>query len=387
MNDVNGLIDQIYATAVDAENWEQTLGRVADQAGYAIATLATANRKDRTSTAVATHGIDLAACIEAESRWGLTFLYSVIQGRDLQPGEWAWRHAFMNNADFRKEPYYKPFIEPNGLLDGAVICLENSPSQTVVLHLGRSTDALSEEERAAVLSTIAPHCMRATQVFLDRSRSGSQRVAYSTMANLLPYPLVMLDRDGNVFLCNSRAEPLLRGNDLQLRHGRLRASITSEDRRLQQAVRAAVSPMHSVTSASGGTYLSVNRAGGKHPYRLVLSRLPVPHTADNQQPVAAMVIFDPEREFSIPTERLHEIFGFTRAEANVAIGIMQGKSLAQIATSHGTSVATSRNLLKRVFLKAGVNRQSELTIVLLNSPLSMELARRDGVGDGPDAPA
>jgi len=46
---------------------------------------------------------------------------------------------------------------------------------------------------------------------------------------------------------------------------------------------------------------------------------------------------------------------------------MQGRSLEEIASSQGKAVATARNLLKRVYLKTGVNRQNELARVMLNS--------------------
>ena len=43
------------------------------------------------------------------------------------------------------------------------------------------------------------------------------------------------------------------------------------------------------------------------------------------------------------------------------------------ALAEGNSVATARNLLKRVFQKAGVSRQNDLTRLLLNSPLRIDI--------------
>ena len=82
-----------------------------------------------------------------------------------------------------------------------------------------------------------------------------------------------------------------------------------------------------------------------------------------------MVIFDPDEEVTATLERCRDLFGFTRAEAQVALGIMQGRSMEEIASSQGNAVATARNRLKRVYLKTGVNRQNELARVMLNSPL------------------
>ena len=82
-----------------------------------------------------------------------------------------------------------------------------------------------------------------------------------------------------------------------------------------------------------------------------------------------MAVFDPDEELTGTFERCRDIFGLTRAEAQVALGIMHGRSLGEIASSQGNAIATSRNLLKRVYMKTGVNRQNELAWVMMNSPL------------------
>ena len=79
--------------------------------------------------------------------------------------------------------------------------------------------------------------------------------------------------------------------------------------------------------------------------------------------------FSRQRAGIIHFERCRDIFGLTRAEAQVALGIMHGRSLGEIASSQGKAIATSRNLLKRVYMKTGVNRQNELAWVMMNSPL------------------
>lgn len=66
------------------------------------------------------------------------------------------------------------------------------------------------------------------------------------------------------------------------------------------------------------------------------------------------------------------IFGLTRGEAQVALGVMNSKSIEQIAATQGHSISTSRNLLKRAFAKTGVNPQSELTHLMLHSPLFLD---------------
>jgi DNA-binding CsgD family transcriptional regulator len=163
-------------------------------------------------------------------------------------------------------------------------------------------------------------------------------------------------------------------------HGTLTASVDAENQRLQQAIRSVVSS----TNATGGTLrgadLCLTRPSGKRPLQVVITPLSPGQQREGRRPAAALIVFDPENELEVSLKRCTDIFGFTRAEAQVALGVMRGHSLERISAVMGNTVATSRNLLKRVYLKAGVNRQNELTRLMFSSPLffdpsSLQLAR------------
>ena len=58
--------------------------------------------------------------------------------------------------------------------------------------------------------------------------------------------------------------------------------------------------------------------------------------------------------------RLADDYGLTRAEARVALHIIDGGDIASYARAAGVSAGTVRSQLKSVFAKAGVSRQAEL---------------------------
>jgi DNA-binding CsgD family transcriptional regulator len=73
---------------------------------------------------------------------------------------------------------------------------------------------------------------------------------------------------------------------------------------------------------------------------------------------------------SLRTRRISEAslrsrFCLTPAEAQIALGIADGKTLAAIAEARGVSVSTARGQLKFVFAKTGTHRQAELVALLL----------------------
>ena len=62
---------------------------------------------------------------------------------------------------------------------------------------------------------------------------------------------------------------------------------------------------------------------------------------------------------------LRSRFLLTRAEAQIALGIADGETLAAIAQSRSVSISTARGQLKSVFAKTGTHRQAELMALLI----------------------
>jgi DNA-binding CsgD family transcriptional regulator len=64
------------------------------------------------------------------------------------------------------------------------------------------------------------------------------------------------------------------------------------------------------------------------------------------------------------SEILQHCFGFTPAEAEVAAGLVRGKSLKDISCERGSSIATARTQLKHILAKMHVNRQADVIATL-----------------------
>lgn len=61
---------------------------------------------------------------------------------------------------------------------------------------------------------------------------------------------------------------------------------------------------------------------------------------------------------------LRDVFNLTPAESIIATRVAAGEAPAQIAAERGVATATVRTILRNVFRKTGVSRQSELTALL-----------------------
>ena len=75
---------------------------------------------------------------------------------------------------------------------------------------------------------------------------------------------------------------------------------------------------------------------------------------------------------TLGVDRLMRGLGLYRtAEANLAIKLAQGLSLAQLSAAQNISQHTARAQLKSIFAKTGASRQAELVRLVLKSVASL----------------
>ena len=78
----------------------------------------------------------------------------------------------------------------------------------------------------------------------------------------------------------------------------------------------------------------------------------------------SVLVIDPDHDSAVDPSLIRDIFGVTLGEARLTALIGTGQSPREAAKKLGISEETARGILKRVFAKVGVSRQSELTALL-----------------------
>jgi DNA-binding CsgD family transcriptional regulator len=169
----------------------------------------------------------------------------------------------------------------------------------------------------------------------------------------------LLDFRGRVLALNRIALNYL-GDGLVLGADRLSATDRATDQRLQGMVGSALA----LTKVDGANLpVAVQRRCGR-PLVVRLVRL----VEDGQRaPGAAMLLLlmlDPQMRLKPAPEILTQAFALTRAESDIAIGIVSGKTLGEIAAARGIKIGTVRTHSKAVFSKTQTRGQAELTRVL-----------------------
>jgi DNA-binding CsgD family transcriptional regulator len=116
--------------------------------------------------------------------------------------------------------------------------------------------------------------------------------------------------------------------------------------------------------------MAVKRRGHRP---LQLWVMPLPHEEVRfpaNEPIATvcMLLVDPEREVLPPMESLKALYGLTRAEAGLVIGLLRGGRLEDYADRHRITLNTARSHLNSVFAKTDTHRQSALIRLLSSMP-------------------
>ena len=83
---------------------------------------------------------------------------------------------------------------------------------------------------------------------------------------------------------------------------------------------------------------------------------------------------------ALPADLLHGLFDLSPAEIRAANGLIEGKSIDDLAAALGLSRETIRTQVKAVLAKTGVNRQSDLISLLAN----VKIPRWHRIGAGKD---
>jgi DNA-binding CsgD family transcriptional regulator len=172
--------------------------------------------------------------------------------------------------------------------------------------------------------------------------------------------VIIASNGGQVIEMNRAAASIVRLEDgLSIRDGRLCASRVFETAKVAKLIAGATVGAKSDATAAR---MLVGRCDGLPPYVLTVSPLRTNKAVDDRR-IALIVIVDPQRHS--PSEMdLAELFGLSPAEARLAVALLTGKTLSQIAVSTGVRITTLRTQLGSVLRKVGAERQSDVIRIL-----------------------
>ncbi|CAB1370808.1 helix-turn-helix transcriptional regulator [Denitratisoma oestradiolicum] len=274
------------------------------------------------------------------------------------------------NSDF-----YKQFVEPEQIryILGADILVEGGAEFRLRITRSTQQGAFTEGEKN-LCQMLLPHFEQALDLQSRLEVTASERSFYAQTVSQMQVGTVVLDEWGSVLHCNDVANGILAKNDgIALSRNRLHASYGHEDRDLQQIIRQALElslarngqPRDTIPSDA----ISISRPSGSAKLSVLVR--PILQRDGGVRPSVVLFIRDPDINAAPSLTVLKQLFGFTNAEANLALMLASGLSLDEAATEVGIRKNTVRAYLRSIFLKTGATRQTTLVRLILSSVASI----------------
>lgn len=174
--------------------------------------------------------------------------------------------------------------------------------------------------------------------------------------------VVIVDEKGTVRLTNKEAERILGENDgLGISQGVLKGSVPKQNSKLYEGIERA---FH---EEALDEIVSFPRLSGGRPYLVLIPGQRF--SADETPDAVVLLIIDTEQRTKVSGDTLVRLYNLTPSETRVALMLIDGKRLDQIAEELDVAQTTVVFHLKNLFRKTDTNRQADLIRVLLSVPL------------------
>lgn len=279
----------------------------------------------------------------------------------------------LDDEELARSDYYRQYLQPIGLFQILGLDIAEPGGMLARMRLSRSREErLFTAAERDWLTRLSPHLCRAIQIYATLNRTASERDVYAGAVSQLAVATIILDEQGRVLNMNPVAQLLVdQGDGLSLRNQHLQVAGRDTNRELQSALQTIVrAQQHGQPGVARA--LRVPRSHGRADLGLVVRPVPVSEWSEGQSsPCAAVFISDPDLHETASKQTLGELFGLTPAEANLAILLARGLSLAEVSEAQNISPHTARAQLKSIFAKTGVSRQAELVRLIIKSVASL----------------
>jgi DNA-binding CsgD family transcriptional regulator len=361
------LIGRLYNAAIDEALWSGISARIADAF-------------ESTSTVLKLHGdsgsvqlLDTTENLVVADRdqawadhWHRNDLWverSVVFGMSRV----VTSHDLVSPTEVEQSGFYQEWLRRVDIhhMIGTVFPTEAGGIGVLGIHRPRAGGHYTDADRRKV-ALLVPHIQRAFRV--KRRLTGvslAQDAAFDAL-DRMNTGVILLDRSRRVVYANGLAETFLRDiPEIGVSNGR----ITVRDPMIDGQLAALVCGALETANGQHGlpqTALAVPR-GKAPPFTLVLAPFRPRWSCLNGQPALALVFMRDPSRIRIDPGQLRDLFDLTRAEAAIAIDLVRGMSLAEIATAHGVGGETVRSHMKKILAKTGTQRQAEAVALLLRA--------------------
>lgn len=361
------LIQLIYSAIDDSSLWPIALERISNLIGGDQILIWTRFQNALVDNIVAVARMDRSALDPYVSYYAAINVLAQRCDQLYRDGMARFSHRAVPDPEFRRTEFCNDYFHPNDMHYSIGMKIPVSDQEPAYLACMRPEKQQPfEEVQGLILELLMPHLKRALELHLRFSRLRVHSEGLALALDAFGHAVFGLDHHGRVVFSNRGAEQLLRaGQTLRLSKGRLDALSLRDSDSLRQVIAAALRPQDYLASAAE---LSAKLQGrGKAP--LVISAVPVFHLHELGGQLAALLFaVNPVDKLLSRESALRAIYRLSPTEGRIAAALAGGSDLKEVAAELSITYGTARFHLKKIFLKTGARRQSDLVRISASLP-------------------
>lgn len=375
------LLGSIYAASLDSGLWQAVVEGLAASFETHIAALHRYDFQAGQGLAAVSVGLPDGGRSYAE-RYSRINPWLRSPGAGAVPaGEVLVGSRLISDRQLERGEFHDDFLRPiDGFYSmGVTLSRVATRRASATVVRGRRHGDFSAEEQAR-LAALGVHLRRALEIEERLASVAAERRALANALDRLAVGVVLVSPSGRVLVANRRARQLSAARDgfalgADCVLGATPALTARVGALLQGAARTGTG-----LGASAGGWMALPRPSGRRAYALLVAPLAAVGPQERQLDGTAAIVFvsDPERGPGGIAPALRSVFELTPAEADLAAGLLAGRTLREQAGLRGVGLATVRSQMKCLLAKTQTSRQAELVAVLARSLR----AAPDDDGDG-----
>jgi DNA-binding CsgD family transcriptional regulator/PAS domain-containing protein len=374
-NERSGLTDTLLLTAVEAiydaaanpDLWPKALAAIADCTGD-VGALLIWGRDDGSYGTIVSDGLAGPQSVY-QAQWSsrdIRAIRATERGLFFRGEPFTDRHLVSEDEE-RTDPFYADFLLPHRLGRLASIAVSPDPHVGVALAVQRDAGAKPpySDEELAILARIGPHIEKSLRLSIRLLDSELLKTSLGEALARVGIGVFALDSMGRVNFSNPAGERLL-GDELEISQQRLRIGSGNDrdafDTLIESTLRGEADDLLAEPKP-----IMLRRASSDSSLVLYLLPIRTPLRLTGQfltHARALVLVIEPNGGEPADPAIVRDLLGLTLGEARVAALVGHGLNPRDTAQKLGIAEDTARNVLKRVFSKVGVSRQSELVALL-----------------------
>jgi DNA-binding CsgD family transcriptional regulator/PAS domain-containing protein len=266
------------------------------------------------------------------------------------------------SAAYGRSAIYNDFVRPSGddtFYTMGVAVSSDWGDGIIGVNRGRSAGPFEATELAR-LRPLAKDVGRVLKLRGEIAAARRDEEVSSAALDAMAVAIVIVTWNGRLLEANEAAEAVFeRADGFGRRAGMVATARHADAVALEGAIAVATAGARPTA-----TSVIVSRGAGLEPYLVTVSPLESPGPGRR-----AMLIFrDPATKDPSLMARLRGLFGLSRAEAEIAADLSEGRSPAEVAARRMVSANTLKTQLASLMGKMGCTRQSEVVSIVAALP-------------------